>query len=165
MFKSFLLHLAKDSPYSIEIMNSNDIPEALAVAERVFYKMIGWPSEKVSKAIIESCSPDFRPSHVVKVEGKIVGGYFLAENKIKLRGYKKKRGVEGVCLFLLPEYRNLGIGRELRELPRKLGYDYVWGQALEQLSNLDKWISTGRRLVRIEEEDGQLFYTTIQDFK
>ena len=50
-------------------------------------------------------------------------------------------------MALLPQYRNKGIGDKLRNIPNQLGYDYIYGEQLHTLNNLDNWIRNGRRLV------------------
>ena len=48
-------------------------------------------------------------------------------------------GVEGVLLALDPDYHGQGLGRNLINIPQELGYAYVWGQAMGELDNLEKW--------------------------
>ena len=101
---------------------------------------------------------------------KVIGCYLLSENSIlkyqdyskeNLSKYENKKGVEGVVLALLPEYRKLGIGNDLRNLPEKLGYDYVFGEQLHELNNLSNWIKHGRRLIA---DTGEV-YITLKDLK
>jgi len=77
-----------------------------------------------------------------------------------LSPYKNKKGVKGVALLLLPEYRNTGLGKQLIEYPMKYlnGYDYIWGEHLFALGNLGDWTKR-RRLVAKSDQ----YYLTLRD--
>lgn len=68
------------------------------------------------------------------------------------------RGVEGVMLGLRSQHRGQGHGLRLIELPKALGYDYVWGQALDSLNNLELWkkrrehLATFRGMIHVTAE-------------
>ena len=61
----------------------------------------------------------------------------------------------------MPEYRDLGIGKKLRDYPLQLNFDYIWGQHLKGLQNIDNWTKFGRRIIN---NNGDL-YITLMDLK
>jgi hypothetical protein len=144
--------LEYDNSFEISKIIPSDINECLAVSVEVFKDQM----TPISLVSYLNHEVDWSKSYKATVNGKIVGCYLLAENSVlkykaclteDLTPYKKLRGVEGIALSVLPEYRSLGIGKSLREIPKNLGYDYIWGQQLKTLKNLDNWLKFGRRLV------------------
>jgi Acetyltransferase (GNAT) family len=109
----------------------------------------------------------------IKYNGEIVGCYLLAEKSIydfindieqnKLSDFKKdntqinlpfklsNRGLQGISLAILPKYRNLNLGKKLKEYTLSLGYDYVWGVQDKKLNNIDFWKKS--RIVFAESPD------------
>jgi GNAT superfamily N-acetyltransferase len=79
--------------------------------------------------------------HVLRDGDRIAGVYILRERSLPSTYRDKYRGlgVEGVMLGMRSEYRGQGLGLQLIELPKALGYDYVWGYALDTLNNLEHW--------------------------
>lgn len=77
-----------------------------------------------------------------------------------LSQYASKRGVEGIALLIDPKYRGRGYGELLKNLPRQMGFDYVWGQQLHSLGNLQQWLKR-RRLVA----DLGNVWVTLEDLK
>lgn len=49
-------------------------------------------------------------------------------------------GVEGVLLIIDDSIRNQGWGNKLKDCPKDLGVDYIWGQQLKELNNLNDWL-------------------------
>jgi len=111
---------------------------------------------------------------VAAMEGdQALGFYFLGRRTVAkgiadeemepvedLSGYEQKQGVEGVALGLVSAARGQGIGSKLRDYPRSLDVDYIWGLQLESLNNLEHWLKR-RRLVA--KKPGLI--ATLQDFK
>lgn len=132
----------------IEKLQQGDIEEALQVGSACFpydRKMF----EGISRSELDN---DFSQSYVAKINGKIVGGYFLGKHQLpeqysapETQPYEGKNGIEGVALFVLPEHQGTGIGRQLRAIPLSLGADYIWGQHFEDLNNLQNWVNFGRK--------------------
>jgi GNAT superfamily N-acetyltransferase len=144
-----------------EKISTKDVPEALEVAAVCFPQF----ADVVEPIVREALGNNFDMSYVTKDEGKIVGGYFLANNPLPadVKGaeqYQGKKGIEGVALFVLPEYRGKGTGHALRDLPLHLGADYIWGQHFEELNNLQPWINFGRK--HMDTIDG--VHITLMDF-
>jgi GNAT superfamily N-acetyltransferase len=92
------------------------------------------------------------------IDGKLVGFYLFADAipiKEKVAGcelhadleqFEGLHGIEGVALVVAPEYRGSGLGNQLKDLPRTMGYDYVYGEQLKSLNNLNDWLKR-RQLV------------------
>lgn len=105
---------------------------------------------------------DWDLSRKLIVNGIMVGFYLLQEDSVAdllddryercrlledLSGYKTKRGVEGIILLVLPQYRGQGYGNRLKDLPRQMGYDYVYGEQFKASPTvLQHWLKR-RRLV------------------
>ena len=49
-------------------------------------------------------------------------------------------GVEGVLLVVDDKIRGMGFGNQLKDFPKTLGVDYIWGQQLKSLENLNHWL-------------------------
>lgn len=100
-------------------------------------------------------------SVVAEVDGKIGGFYFLREEEIpatKTELYKELsqlRGIEGIALGVFKEYKQYGIGKDLIEYPKTLGYDYIWGYQLKSLENINDWLK--RR--KLYYENSYMFVT------
>jgi hypothetical protein len=81
---------------------------------------------------------------LVTDEDKILGVYLLGDNQltdfVDAEKYEGLRGVEGVLLFIDSSIIGLGYGNKLKDYPKTLGYDYVWGQQFKGLKNLDDWL-------------------------
>ena len=72
--------------------------------------------------------------------------YDHCDMKEDLSRYRGQHGVEGVALVVLPEYRGLGYGAQLKKLPRQMGYQHVFGEHFKSSHNLHHWLKS-RRLV------------------
>ena len=75
---------------------------------------------------------------------KILGVYLLGDNQITdivdAPKYEGLNGIEGVLLVIDSSIRGLGYGNKLKDYPRTLGYDYIWGQQFKGLNNLKDWL-------------------------
>ncbi len=149
--------------------------EVLDICVEVFKNVM--PQASVKGYI--NCSADWDLSVKATFEDKIVGCYILNENQIPipfksiryfndddsqwedLSKYAKLKGIEGIALAVLPEYRDKGIGKALRNYPLTLDYDYIWGQHYESLQNIQHWVKFGRRIV--SHYTG--LYRTLMDIK
>ena len=149
-----------------KISSKEDQSAALKVCKTVFKGHME-PKELV-EYLLEMT--DWSNSYVLVDNDKVVGCYLLAPGDITkyqeyskedLSRYKGKKGIEGVALALLPKYKGQGLGAQLRDLPKTLGYDYIYGEQLHSLNNLDKWLGSGRRLIG---DNGEV-YITLKDYK
>jgi hypothetical protein len=77
-------------------------------------------------------------------DDKILGVYLLGDNQITdfvdTPKYEGLKGVEGVLLVIDSSIRGLGYGDKLKDYPKTLGYDYIWGQQFKGLNNLNDWL-------------------------
>lgn len=94
---------------------------------------------------------------------KIMGVYLLGDKQLDSittnEKYIKLNGVEGVLLAVSDKIRGQGWGNKLKDYPKTLGFDYVWGQQLKILNNLDDWLKR-RELI----EETQNVYITAEIF-
>ena len=99
---------------------------------------------------------DFEISFMLLDEKEnIVGAYTLLKNEIyeeypNTEKYEGLDGVEGILLFVEEAYRGKGWGNKLKDMPKEIGYDYVWGRQHKNLNNLDHWLK--RRELILEKE-------------
>jgi len=113
------------------------------------------------------------------IDDKIVGCYLLAEKSLNLFFeqiksnsltdfpkdeteiyFKEKisdKGLQGISLAVLPEYKNMGIGSKLKNYTYSLGYDYIWGVQDKKLNNIDFWKNTRELIV-----ESNTHYTTLK---
>lgn len=105
---------------------------------------------------------DWDLSRKLMRDGTMIGFYLLQEDSIAeltnnrydrckpledLSVYATKRGIEGIILLVLPAYRGHGYGNLLKDLPRQMGYDYVYGEQFKASpAVLQHWLKR-RRLV------------------
>ena len=153
----------------IEKMKTQDEVEVIEVAKACFPDY----TAELPGIVKESCHGDYSRSYVVREGGKIIGAYLLGKNQLpemfpgpETKPYKGKKGIEGVALFVLPEYRGTGIGRQLRGIPLSSGADYIWGQHFEGLGNLQNWVNFGRKhLMTYTDWAGGKVHITVMDLK
>jgi 8-oxo-dGTP pyrophosphatase MutT (NUDIX family)/GNAT superfamily N-acetyltransferase len=151
----------------IEKLTAKDLPAVMEAGQVCFPK---FEFEGIAR---ESMHGDFSQSYVVKDGDKVIGAYLLAPNQLpevfpgkETKAYKGRKGIEGVALFLLPEYRGAGVGRKLRGMPMTSNYDYIWGQHFEDLSNLQNWVNFGRtHLFTYKDMGGGSVHITVMDIK
>ena len=157
--------------FAIEPIQKDDIKEILILCAKVF-SSIGSP-ENIVRSVYNKT--DWQISKKAVYNGKIVGCYLFNNQQIyekfdlndtnhvmeDLYPYTKKRGVQGVALAVLKEFRGADFGRQLRDIPLHMGYDYIWGGHDYRLQNREKWIKYGRRVVA---EFDTSFYT-LMDLK
>ena len=114
---------------------------------------------------------DWNISKKCVLNGVIIGCYLFNEQPVSsmldrckcavedYSKYEDKRGVQGLGLALLPDYRGTGIGKEMRNIPLKMGYNYIWGRHSKGLHNVTQWTKFGRRIIGENEHE----YITIMD--
>lgn len=54
--------------------------------------------------------------------------------------YSNLKGVEGVLLAVDKSIQGQGWGNKMKDFPKTLGFDYIWGQQLKTLNNLQDWL-------------------------
>lgn len=91
------------------------------------------------------------------------GVYLIGTHQVTsmadLPEYKDLIGVEGVLLAIDEDIRGIGFGGKLKDYPKSLGVDYIWGQQFKALDNLDDWLK--RRVLVHETEE---IYVTVENF-
>ena len=84
------------------------------------------------------------------------GVYLLGNDQLPSEIYvndhevDKLEGVECVLLVIDESIRGLGYGNNLKVFPKSLNVDYVWGEQLKDLNNLEDWLK--RRILVYENE-------------
>lgn len=119
---------------------------------------------------------DWHISIMAIINDKVVGCYLFNEesiNKFFKQGfymksliddidkYQNLRGIQGVALVVSPDYRGFGIGKKLREFPKSMDFDYIWGVQLKSLENISDWLKYGRRLIAETPNE----FITLMDLK
>lgn len=138
-----LLELLMLENVKIDKIKSHDIPEIADVASRIFDGDPNWIDGYFKKTV------DWNVSYVVKTieHNTVVGFYLLKPKNLPITPYNTQKGIQGVSLGLLPEYRNQGVGDKLRRIPFSLPYDYIWGFQGYELNNVSNWTKFGRKIV------------------
>jgi len=95
----------------------------------------------------------------------IMGLYLLGNKQLSsiVKTYNKYddlKGVEGVLLAVDSSIRGLGWGNKLKDYPSTLGFDYIWGQQLKVLNNLDDWL---KRRILITTTNS--CYITLEEYR
>lgn len=142
--------------------NFDDRYECVNICHEVFSKH----SSNVKYFIMDMA--DWNLSLKAVINNKIVGCYILQEDTLtcssntgfNVDAYKGLRGLHGVGLAVLPQYRELGIGKALRTYPSTMGYDFIYGMHLASLNNLDHW-----KKLREVVYTSPTMHITIQDFR
>jgi GNAT superfamily N-acetyltransferase len=162
--------LLTKTAFDIQIrkMKRSEVAEALNVCFKSFKESLGLSEEDVKTEIKEEMGNNFSNCYVALADGQIIGGYFLKKEKkpasdlveLGVHGLENKTGIKGVAIFVLPEYRAYGAGRQLRSIPEKLGVDYIWGQHYKELRNVENWVNFGRTYVGDKDD----YAITFQEF-
>jgi hypothetical protein len=115
--------------------------------------------ESYFQMILET-QPDLEKSAmIVDKFDNIYGVYLLGNNQLRHLDYKGLKGVEGVLLLVDESIRGRGWGNKLKNYPKTLGVDYVWGQQAKGLNNIKDWL---KRRELINESGG--VYITAEKF-
>lgn len=140
----------------------------------------------------EQCFPSFAPindllrqflnetvnwdmSFAAEHDGQIVGFYLLGERKLSeaiaaenavshedLSKYDLMRGIEGIALGVIPEFRKTGLTEKLKQQVKTIpDLDFIYGMQYKSLGNLHYWLRS-RRLVA-ESFTAEPVYFTLED--
>ena len=156
----------QEEDFHIEKVEESDIPEILSLLHT-----IPQHTQETNKYIQDRVNWN-KSIKVVDNQNQLIGFYLLGTNSITdpyildettktkedLSNYKDKKGLEGISLFVKPEYRSKGIASMLKDYIQGLGQDYTWGYQLKTLNNLSQWLKR-RRLVAEDPES----YITLND--
>lgn len=147
-YDGFVIELDTTETVEIREIRVEEVGEALEVGFYSFSEKLPNQSEdEFESAVKWSVSPDYKDCWVAVHRGHIIGGYFLSHSGIGMKEYEGLNGIQGVALFLLPEYRGMRIGDILRKIPIREGVDYIWGMHLHALDNVKQWTKFGRKLI------------------
>ena len=139
----------------IEKIEHRDVPEIVDFTAKIFSNVMEY-EENVE--YIKSAT-DFSRSVKLTVDDEIVGCYLVHD--ITLKKVPGKKGIEGVALAIKPAFRKYGLGEKLKDwlenYAKLSGYDYVYGQHLKGLSNIDYWLKRRKLL----HEDKYLWHTIL----
>ena len=120
-------------------------------------------SEYYFHAILEQESNWDISAMLVDENNDIKGVYLLGDSQLSSlvedEKYVNLKGVEGVVLAVSEEVRGQGWGNKLKDFPKTLEIDYIWGQQLKSLNNLEDWLKR-RELVA----ETQSVYITAEIF-
>lgn len=85
---------------------------------------------------------------------ELIGFYLLGSTQLTTllsdSKFEGLNGVQGVLLAVNSDYRNRGLGNMLKDYPKTMGYDYIWGEQLKSLDNIEDWLK--RRELILETE-------------
>jgi hypothetical protein len=140
----------------------------------------------------EQCFPNYAPinesllqflsetvnwdiSFTAEQDGKIVGFYLIGERKLSaaiaaenavlhedLSRYDLLRGIEGVALGVIPEFRKTGLTEKLKQQVKTIpDVDFIYGMQYKSLGNLHYWLRS-RRLIA-ESFTAEPVYFTLED--
>ena len=139
--------------FKIENINEKDIPFILDMCSKIFDNVITYEEnmEYLSSAV------DWKISKKGCLNGEIIGVYLFNEDPLPLNisKYNNKKALQGVALALNPKFRGMGYGKQLRDVPLYMNYDYIWSEHLKGLHNINDWLKFGRKL--IFENDSSYF--------
>jgi GNAT superfamily N-acetyltransferase len=154
---SFLKNIFKRKTGEVIIrpMKKSDVQKCLDLKFQYFghfYGDVSDPNVKKSHDQYALNKLDLSVSLVAEVDGKIVGGYIL--KKTGLPNYPgnfydfsgdNSKGVEGVSLFVHPDYKSSGIGHKLKyyyKENKNSEVSFIWGMAFHGLNNMKHWLKT-----------------------
>ena len=142
-----------------------------------------WSSEKFKAWDQYFEDGTFGESKYLVSNGEIIGGFLIYEccvssyydtvkteiPEIKVHmnpdGFKDKSGVYLEYIFVKPEWRNKGLGKEMISHIENLGYDYMWEMSVEKKASR-YWIDNIKRDVLFEYEDStESFGKTLVTYK
>jgi len=135
------------------------IKEALLFSYPFFSRLM---TKKDFNFYISSVS-DWEQSFMLDYEDNIKGIYIIGNNQVTDftddPQFEKLVGVEGVLLAIDDSIRGMGWGNKLKEIPKTLGVDYIWGQQFKKLNNLNDWLKR-RELV----SETEYVYVTVEKY-
>ena len=144
----------------IDIIKPEDNDEVIDILSEVFG--IIDEKEEIKRKISRRLNNNL--SIKITLDGKIIGCYLLADKSInefirqinqnELKDFPKNKtkiylesslsdkGIQGISLAILPEYRKYGFGQKMKKYVNDLEYDYIWGVQDKRLKNIDFWTRT-----------------------
>lgn len=162
-YDGFIIDLPTSEEVVIRPIREDEVDDALFAGYLSFKEQI--PSQTFQSfkgTVMGSMDDDISKCFVAVHRGDVIGGYFLGARKLWIEEFENLNGLHGVALFLLPEYRGMGIGNALRSIPIGMEeVDYIWGMHMDCLKNVGHWTKFGR----VEIEDFGGCHTTVMDLR
>ena len=162
--------LFKKAGLEIRKMRSEEVDAVIGIAFESFKGKLSMPLADLKEEIMGDLSGNFSSCYVAVLDDEIVGAYLLRKGvtpevikEIPVLGtlhQNKRKGYQGVALFVLPKYQGTGIGKSLRGIPESLGADFVWGMHYKDLNNMENWVRNGRAIV----QEADTFFVTLKEF-
>lgn len=156
------------------IQNNDELLEAFIAGFLSFSEFrLGMTLKAFANTVTGGVDGHFEDSWVAVHNGEVVGGYFIGHRQVgnmfptkeESEAYKAKKGVEGVALFVLPAYRGYDVGRVLRDIPKYMDADYIWGSHFDVLNNIKNWVKYGRRVLSGGIQGSGGGHTTLMDLR
>jgi hypothetical protein len=97
-------------------------------------------SEGYFQIILEGQTNLEKSAIIVDRYDNIYGAYLIGDKQLYTLEYKHLKGVEGVMLVVDESIRGRGWGNRLKDYPKTLGVDYIWGQQAKGLNNINDWL-------------------------
>jgi hypothetical protein len=157
---------------TINKISSSDLPAVHKAFKQCFpsYAPI---NESLLQFLNETVNWDI--SFTAEQDEQIVGFYLLGERKLSeaiaaenavlhedLSRYDLLRGIEGVALGVIPEFRKTGLTEKLKQQVKTIpDVDFIYGMQYKSLGNLDYWLRS-RRLIA-ESFTAEPVYFTLED--
>jgi hypothetical protein len=109
--------------------------------------------------VVEGQTDLNKSAMIVDKYNNIYGVYLIGNNQLRNLDFSNLKGVEGVLLAVDESIRGRGWGNRLKDYPKTLGVDYIWGQQAKGLNNIKDWL---KRRELIDESNG--VYITAEKF-
>ena len=139
----------------IRPMKEEDVDDCLDLKYQYFGHFYGDLDDPMTKAYHDNYALsklDLSVSLIAEIDGKIVGGYILEKTGLPMYpgnfydfSGEKLTGVEGVSLFVDPNYKSAGIGHKLKYYYKENKHpeiSFIWGMAFHGLNNMNHWLKT-----------------------
>lgn len=158
-YKNFINESKHKIKYIIVHEKDNIFPDVIELIAKNFSHVMDY--DDIKNHLKKEHKFDELFAYIAMIDDELIGAYLLTEKsmvdhlenheydkktegpydiKIDIEPYRHKKGLEGSALIVKSEYQNHGIGKELIKRALDLKYDYMWGQQLKSLKNLEDWL-------------------------
>ena len=169
----------------LEKIEPDEIESVLEIGDRAFGTFMG-SSQTVSRNpnVDYKKEADWNKS-VKLVIGDLIIGYYLLSDKNSIKNFlndvvnkydmkvsiknkelldyaENNRGIQGLSVGIVPEYKGKGYSKFLFDYPKSTGYQYVWAVQTEGMSDLAGWLKRAELLLTITHFSGHKFYITLE---
>ncbi len=157
---SYMMHYGKEHQIKAAEPKFNTLTDTLEVHSYLNFEQLA-AIMNISVEQLRQLNPQYRrdiiparaeKSYLLKIDGKIVGGYILEKTGLPMYpgnfydfSGEKLTGVEGVSLFVDPNYKSAGIGHKLKYYYKENKHpeiSFIWGMAFHGLNNMNHWLKT-----------------------